>query len=171
MKGWPHASQSPRSVGSLTRSMGCPLPWGVDFYFVDAEIRGRGGPNLAFASMFSKPPGVMAALLVENVPNGTTAQFQRVRQGSADFQPAGDCPFLSSVRGAFLRDMRTLEDKMNAMLASIPDAQRALGIGRSTAYRLIDEGKLETVKIGRRTLVRVSSIRALAGEASPTGEA
>lgn len=53
---------------------------------------------------------------------------------------------------------------MNAMLASIPDAQRALGIGRSTAYRLIEEGKLETVKIGRRTLIRVASIRALAGE-------
>lgn len=53
---------------------------------------------------------------------------------------------------------------MNAMLASIPDAQRALGIGRSTAYRLIEEGKLQTVKIGRRTLIRVSSIRALAGE-------
>lgn len=53
---------------------------------------------------------------------------------------------------------------MNVILASIPDAQRALGIGRSTAYRLIDEGRLETVKIGRRTLIRVSSIRALAGE-------
>ena len=53
---------------------------------------------------------------------------------------------------------------MNAILASIPDAQRALGIGRSTAYRLIENGKLETVKIGRRTLIRVSSIRALAGE-------
>jgi excisionase family DNA binding protein len=53
---------------------------------------------------------------------------------------------------------------MQAILASIPDAQRALGIGRSTAYRLIDAGKLETVKIGRRTLVRVSSIQALAGE-------
>jgi len=53
---------------------------------------------------------------------------------------------------------------MNAILASIPDAQRALGIGRSTAYRLIEEGQLETVKIGRRTLIKVSSIRALAGE-------
>jgi excisionase family DNA binding protein len=60
---------------------------------------------------------------------------------------------------------------MNAILASIPDAQRALGIGRSTAYRLIDDGKLETVKIGRRTLIRVSSIRALAGEAPRSDEA
>lgn len=60
---------------------------------------------------------------------------------------------------------------MNAILASIPDAQRALGIGRSTAYRLIDEGRLETVKIGRRTLIRVSSIRALAGEPAPREDA
>ena len=60
---------------------------------------------------------------------------------------------------------------MNAILASIPDAQRALGIGRSTAYRLIDDGKLETVKIGRRTLIRISSIRALAGEAPRSDEA
>lgn len=58
---------------------------------------------------------------------------------------------------------------MKAILASIPDAQRALGIGRTTAYRLIEEGKLETVKIGRRTLVRIASIRALAGEA-PHGD-
>ena len=60
---------------------------------------------------------------------------------------------------------------MNAILASIPDAQRALGIGRSTAYRLIEDGRLEAVKIGRRTLVRVSSIRALAGEPAPRGDA
>lgn len=53
---------------------------------------------------------------------------------------------------------------MEPYLASIPDAQRALGIGRSTAYRLIENGKLERVKIGRRTLIKVSSIKALAGD-------
>jgi hypothetical protein len=53
---------------------------------------------------------------------------------------------------------------MEPYLASIPEAQRALGIGRTTAYRLMDAGKLERVKIGRRTLIRVSSIKALAGE-------
>lgn len=70
----------------------------------------------------------------------------------------------SNVRDAIQRVWRTMEDIMNAILASIPDAQRALGIGRSTAYRLIADGRLETVKIGRRTLIRVASIRALAGE-------
>lgn len=53
---------------------------------------------------------------------------------------------------------------MKVLLASIPEAQRALGIGRSTAYRLIGNGSLETIKIGRRTLITMSSIRALAGE-------
>lgn len=53
---------------------------------------------------------------------------------------------------------------MEPYLASIPEAQQALGIGRTTAYRLMETGKLERVKIGRRTLIRVSSIKALAGE-------
>ena len=53
---------------------------------------------------------------------------------------------------------------MNHMLASIPDAAEMLSVGRSTLYRLIAENKLQTVKIGRRTLVRVASIRALAGD-------
>ena len=56
------------------------------------------------------------------------------------------------------------EYSMKAYLASIPETQRALGIGRSTTYRLIDSGKLERVKIGRRTLIKIASIRALAGE-------
>ncbi len=54
---------------------------------------------------------------------------------------------------------------MEPYLASITDAQSALGIGRTTAYRLINAGKLEKVKIGRRTLIKIASIKALAGEA------
>jgi len=53
---------------------------------------------------------------------------------------------------------------MEPYLASIADARRALGIGRTTAYRLMDAGKLEKVKIGRRTLIKIASIKALAGE-------
>lgn len=56
---------------------------------------------------------------------------------------------------------------MEAYLASISDAQRALGIGRTTAYRLIEAGKLAKVKIGRRTLIKISSIKALADEGQP----
>lgn len=53
---------------------------------------------------------------------------------------------------------------MEPYLASISDAQRALGIGRTTAYRLMEAGKLKKVKIGRRTLIKIASIKALAGE-------
>ena len=53
---------------------------------------------------------------------------------------------------------------MEPFLASISDAQRALGIGRTTAYRLMEAGKLEKVKIGRRTLIKIASIKALADE-------
>jgi excisionase family DNA binding protein len=59
---------------------------------------------------------------------------------------------------------RSAEKHMEPYLASIADAQRALGIGRTTAYRLMDAGKLEKVKIGRRTLIKIASIKALAGE-------
>ena len=50
---------------------------------------------------------------------------------------------------------------METIAAPINDAARALGIGRTSIYALIKEGKLQTVKIGRRTLVKADSIRAL----------
>ena len=56
---------------------------------------------------------------------------------------------------------------MDTLLCSIPDAARALGLGRSKLYELIAERRLETVSIGRRRLVRVESVRNLAlGEAA-----
>jgi excisionase family DNA binding protein len=51
---------------------------------------------------------------------------------------------------------------MEPLLYSIPDAARALSVGRSKLYQLIAEGALETVTIGRRRLVRTESMRALA---------
>lgn len=56
---------------------------------------------------------------------------------------------------------------MESLLCSIPVAANALGLGRSKLYELISEGRVETVRIGRRRLVRVESVRALAlGEAA-----
>ena len=56
---------------------------------------------------------------------------------------------------------------MDKLLCSVPDALEALGIGRSKGWQLIKTGQLETVNIGRRRLVRIESIRALAnGEAA-----
>lgn len=41
---------------------------------------------------------------------------------------------------------------------SISEAAGALSIGRSSVYNLIHEGRLETIKIGRRRLIKVESI-------------
>lgn len=50
---------------------------------------------------------------------------------------------------------------MEPIATSINDAAKALGLGRTSIYALIREGRLETVKLGRRTLVRIASIRRL----------
>lgn len=49
---------------------------------------------------------------------------------------------------------------MDPINLSIIDAARALGVGRSKLYELVNAGQLDTVKLGTRTLVRVASIRA-----------
>jgi excisionase family DNA binding protein len=53
------------------------------------------------------------------------------------------------------------------ILLSIEKAAEALSIGRSKTYELITQGRLLTVSIGRRRLVRADSVRAIAnGEAA-----
>ena len=54
-------------------------------------------------------------------------------------------------------------ESRDALAVSIRDAAALVGLGRSTIYRLIGEGQLQTIKIGRRTLIRTASIRKLAG--------
>jgi excisionase family DNA binding protein len=44
---------------------------------------------------------------------------------------------------------------------SIKDTAKALSLGRTSIYALIKEGRLQTLKLGRRTLVKVDSIRRL----------
>ena len=41
---------------------------------------------------------------------------------------------------------------------SIADACQAVGLGRTKLYELMDEGIVQTVKIGRRRLVQVPSL-------------
>jgi excisionase family DNA binding protein len=48
------------------------------------------------------------------------------------------------------------------LLCSIPDAAASLGVSRSKTYELITEGRLLTVTIGRRRLVKTESLRAIA---------
>jgi excisionase family DNA binding protein len=73
------------------------------------------------------------------------------------------------VRPLLLADLAG-ETTLENILASIPEAVRMLSVGRSTLYRLIGEGKLDTVKIGRRTLIPVASIKAVAGQHAPVAQ-
>lgn len=50
---------------------------------------------------------------------------------------------------------------MHPVSLPINEAAQAIGIGRTKIYQLINSGDLEAVRIGRRTLVKTSSIEAL----------
>ncbi len=50
---------------------------------------------------------------------------------------------------------------MEIIAVSIKDTAKALSLGRTSIYALIKEGRLQTLKLGRRTLVKVDSIRRL----------
>lgn len=47
---------------------------------------------------------------------------------------------------------------MDIITTSINEAGKMLGLGRTSIYSLINAGKLETIKVGRRTLVKTESI-------------
>ena len=53
---------------------------------------------------------------------------------------------------------------MNPLFVSIKQTGEALNIGRTSVYALIRDGRLDTLKMGRRRLVTVASIKRLAGE-------
>ncbi|WP_420142311.1 helix-turn-helix domain-containing protein [Sphingomonas sp.] len=55
---------------------------------------------------------------------------------------------------------------MDPVTVTVEGARKALGIGNTKIYELIGEGRLRTVKIGRRTLIRTDSIRALVDQAA-----
>lgn len=52
---------------------------------------------------------------------------------------------------------------VEAILCSQADAGKMLAIGKTKLGELIAEGRLETVRIGSRRLVRISSVEQLAG--------
>lgn len=44
---------------------------------------------------------------------------------------------------------------------TVNEALEATGLGRTTLYRLIAEGKLKAIKVGERTLIPAESLRSL----------
>ena len=49
---------------------------------------------------------------------------------------------------------------------SVEEAAEAISIGRTKVFALIRDGKLETRKIGRRTIIPASSLMKLLNEAA-----
>jgi excisionase family DNA binding protein len=50
---------------------------------------------------------------------------------------------------------------MDRLAYSINETARLLSMGRTSIYAMIADSRLETFKLGRRTLVRADSIRRL----------
>ncbi len=55
-------------------------------------------------------------------------------------------------------DLEQCEIPLRPITVRIPDAIRMTGLGRSKLYELISSGDIETVKIGRCTLIPVESL-------------
>ena len=53
---------------------------------------------------------------------------------------------------------------MERLLLTIGEAAEMLGVGRSQVYRLISDGQLTSVKIGRSRRVSVAAIRRFVDE-------
>jgi excisionase family DNA binding protein len=55
---------------------------------------------------------------------------------------------------------------MEPITVTVDGAKKALGLGHTKIYELIGAGTLQTIKVGRRTLVKTASIRALVDQAA-----
>lgn len=58
-----------------------------------------------------------------------------------------------------------LEDRL---LLSISEVHRVFPLGRTRIYELINDGTLESVKVGKRRFIKMSSLRKLAEEPPST---
>jgi excisionase family DNA binding protein len=67
---------------------------------------------------------------------------------------------------------RAWEQKIEPLTVRISTAVRITGLSRSRIYELIQSGDLDTVKVGRATLVQYASLKALTtARGSPSVEA
>jgi predicted DNA-binding transcriptional regulator AlpA len=58
------------------------------------------------------------------------------------------------------------EPPVERLLVSVNYAAAMLGLGRSSTYELINSGRLESVAVLKRRLVKVASVRRVADEGS-----
>ena len=57
--------------------------------------------------------------------------------------------------------MSSNKDPVERRALSVTEAARACGISRASVYRLVSDGKLKTIKIGARRLIRPEALEAL----------
>jgi excisionase family DNA binding protein len=55
---------------------------------------------------------------------------------------------------------RIVDARVEPLAVRIPQAAQMLGIGKSKLYQFIAAGEIETVKVGRSTLVPTDSLKA-----------
>ncbi len=59
---------------------------------------------------------------------------------------------------------------MEKKTLSVPEAGKALGIGRSAAYEAVRTGQLPTIRIGKRILVPVVALEQMLRECADRGD-
>jgi len=57
---------------------------------------------------------------------------------------------------------RAVDSEVEPISVTIPGAKKATGLGTTTLYSLINDGKLESFCIGRRRLITWASLKRLA---------
>jgi len=55
---------------------------------------------------------------------------------------------------------------MEPVTVTVDGAKKALGIGSTKLYELINDGTLKSLKVGRRRLIKTDSIHALVDQAA-----
>lgn len=55
---------------------------------------------------------------------------------------------------------------MEPVTVTVADACKAIGVGRTVVYELLAAGRLESIHLGRRRLIKTDSIRRLVSGAS-----
>lgn len=75
--------------------------------------------------------------------------------------------FSPPIARAQIEALKKAQQQPTPLAYSVNGAVAASGLGRSTLYSLIADGRLERVKIGKRTLITHASLeRLLTGEAA-----
>jgi excisionase family DNA binding protein len=91
----------------------------------------------------------------------------RAANNSQDTSPLGNCA--TAVERVAQKqtendDIRRRSSTTGEVLLTFAAVMKRLGVGKSTIWKLIWEGRLEKVKLGRRSLITESSVDRLIGE-------